>query len=71
MNTALFSSFLDTVAAPHYTNRIQSDFCCSSFLSRQPDLLVLLMCELIHLIVWEAKKWVVSHVVVSYHVIYV
>ena len=29
------------------------------------------MCELIHLIVWEAKKWVMSHAVVSYRVAYV
>ena len=65
METAFFSSFLDTVAATHDKNRFQSNFCCRSFLSCCPDVVVLHMCELIHLIVWEAKKLVVSHPVVS------
>ena len=56
MKTVFFSSFCDTVAATHDKNRFQSDFCCRSSLSLRPDLVVLHMCELIHLIVWEAKN---------------
>ena len=67
METVFFSSFLDTVAATHMTKiASRAIFVATGFCrDDQTWSCCINMCELIHLIVWEAKKRVVSHDVVS------